>query len=442
MFRRRLLALLATVLVFAACTGTTTSTTLGDGSTTSTTSEPEPGSTSTTMVGTTTTSEMPPATAPDLSGLDVSDGLRQQLTDLMVRAQEIRQLPFLETPKITVLNSADFRVRIEAMLEEGMEDIDADEALYKLLGLLPAGANLETTLTQLYSEQVAGFYDGSVGEIVVPANASELTMLQQGTMLHELVHALTDQHFDFHSALEAITEAELYDQAAALRALIEGDATLSEVHWVQRLSQRELGQYIAESMGVDTSVLETVPEFIRTSLIFPYDAGHGFVQALHNRGGWDAVNEAYRSMPTMPGSTEQIITPEDFGRDLPIEVEAIPVEIPGYRLITTAVWGELGFRIMFNQVLGENASFRASDGWGGDFYHQWYDGRQAALLLVYKGDTANDVEEMRRALLDYQARAKPEQAFVWVAVREDRLFFILADDPEVGAQLRTAMGLE
>lgn len=428
--------LLALILVLVACTGDSSpTTTVIDNGT--------PGTGGTTNPGeTTTTVEMPPITAPDLSGLDVSDTLRDQLGDLMVRAQEIRELPFLSTPTITVLDDAAFRVRIQEMLNEGMEDVPADEALYKLLGLLPSDADLRAMLLTLYSEQVAGFYDGASEEIVVPARPEGFSILQQGTMVHELVHALTDQHFDFEPARKEMTDEERYDEATAFLALIEGDASLAELFWVQSLSQRELGQYIAESLGVDMGVLDSVPQFVRESLIFPYDAGLGFVQALHRRGGWEAVNDAYRVMPGLPGSTEQIISPDDFGRDLPIPIEPIAVDVPGYDLVTTSVWGELSFRLMFNQVLGENASFRAADGWGGDFYHSWFDGQRAALLVVYEGDTPTDVEELRTALLDFQSRAKPAHAFAWVAVRGDRLFFILADDPDVGALLRTEMGLD
>jgi hypothetical protein len=422
---------LGLAMLVSACTSTTTTTTTaGQGPTTTA----GPG---TTVPGVTTTS-----TLPDLSDLDVPEVVREQLEELIITAQEIRQLPFLTTPTITVVDDAGLRARVAEMLEESMEDIDADQALYRLLGLLPGDADLEQIIRNLYTEQVAGFYDGERGEIVVPARPDGFSLLQQGTMVHELVHALTDQHFDFNTTRTELIDAELYDQASALLSLIEGDAMFSELQWVQALSQRELGQYIGESLAVDRSALDATPQFIVESLLFPYEMGLVFVQTLHRSGGWAEVNAAYQTMPGLPGSTEQIITPGNFGRDLPVEIDPIPVVIPGYELVTTSVWGELGFRLMFNQVLGETASFRAASGWGGDFYHQWFDGSRAALLIVYTGDTANDIEEMRAALIEYRRQAVPESAFVWVAVRGDRLFFIAADDPEVGALLRTEMGLD
>ncbi len=424
---------LVLALALMGCTTTTidTTTTVGPGTTVT-------GSPPTTAPGETTTS-----TRPDLSGLE---GLPQtvidQLEELIAAAQEIRQLPFLTPPLISVIDETEFARRIQEALDEGMEDLPADEALYRLLGLLPLESDLESMLRDLYGEQVAGFYDGRTGEIVVPVRHGGFSLLQQGTMVHELVHALADQHFGFQEIRQHLIDEERYDEAAAYLALIEGDATFAELLWIQSLSQREIGQYIGESLAVDSSVLESMPQFIYESLLFPYQFGVVFVQELHGRGGWDAVNLAYWEMPDLPGSTEQIINPSNYRRDLPKVVEPIPVDIPGYDLVTTSTWGELGFRLMFNQVLGENTSLRAAGGWGGDFYHQWFDGERAALLVVYEGDTPGDVEDMRATLIQYRGRAVPADAFVWVAVRGDRLYFIAADDPEVGALLRTEMGLD
>ncbi len=422
-------------LALAACTTTTVTTTTGSDPGTNTTAPP--ASTTTTAPGGTTTT-----TLPDLSDLDVPEVVRRQLEDLIVAAQQIRGLPFLSTPTITVVDDAGLVARIQAIIAEDLEDLPADEALYKLLGLLPADADLMTMLNDLYGEQVAGFYDGRTREIVVPADTDGFTLVQQGTMVHELVHALTDQHFGFDTIRQEMADQELWDQVSAYRALIEGDAVLAEIQWVRTLSQRDLGRFIAESLDVDTSVLDEMPRFIRDSLIFPYDSGLAFVQYLYNRGGWETVNDAYRAMPATPGSTEQVITPGDYGRDLPVELEVIEYDLPGYQLVTTSTWGELGLRLMLDQVLGDTRSATAADGWGGDYYHHWYDGENTAFILVYVGDTPDDLEELRVALRDYARRAVQEEAFTWVDEEDGLLYFIVADDPVAGERIRAAFGLD
>lgn len=435
-FTRRLIsrATLVLALVVSACTTATVTTTTG--------ADPRPGTTAPPATTTTTPDGTTTSTLPDLSGLDLPAALRQQLEDLIIDAQQIRELPFLSTPTITVVDDAGLVDRVQAILAEDLEDLPADEALYKMLGLLPPDADLMTMLNDLYSEQVGGFYDGRTREIVVPAREEGLSILQQGTLVHELVHALTDQHFEFDPIRQALSDEERWDEVTAYRALIEGDATLAEIKWIQRLPQRDLGRFIAESLAVDTTVINAMPGFVRESLLFPYEAGLGFVQYLHNRGGWEAVNDAYRTMPDMPGSTEQIFTPGDFGRDLPVELTRVEINLPGYELVTSSTWGELGLRLMLDQVLGETRALAAADGWGGDYYHQWFDGTNAALVLVYVGDTAADLEDLRVALLDYARAAVADEAFVWVDEEGGLLHFIVADQPSIGERIRSALGLD
>lgn len=441
---RRIPLLLALLLVVVACSGNgaTSSTTIAAGPTTTT----EVGQTTTTGDGSpTTTAAAPsaPTTDPDLSGLEgVSDEVRAQLEDLIRVAQEIRDLPFLEPPNITVVTEEELEARVRADIEEESEDLPADESLYKMLGLLADDADFETIVLDLYGEQVAGFYDGDTGEIVVPAREDGFSLLQQGTMVHELVHALTDQHFDFNPVFEAMVDEDRLDEATAYQALIEGDATLAEVLWVQTLSQRELGEFIAESLEIDSASFDAAPRFLRESLLFPYDTGLGFVQSLYTANeSWQPVNDAYTTLAGLPGSTEQVITPDDYMRDLPVEVAIPDVELAGYELERTSVWGEEGFRIMLNQgTTADNVAISA-DGWGGDSYHQWFDGQNSAMLIVFEGDTQTDVDELEAALLTYATESFPEDHFAWVDQLEGDLYFIAADVPAVGEGIRAAVGL-
>jgi hypothetical protein len=443
---RRLSILLALVLVVAACTtGTVSTTTTIDGSGDTSTTTTDATTTTEEDADTTTTSVAPsaPTTEPDLSGLEgVSDEARMQLEQLMAEAQEIRGLPFLTPPTITVVSDEELEARVRADIEEESEDFPADEALYKMLGLLADAADFETIVLDLYGEQVAGFYDGDTGEIVVPAREDGFSVVQRGTMVHELVHALTDQHFSFNPVYQAMIDEERLDQATGYQALIEGDATLAEVLWVQKLTQEELGEFIAESLSVDTESLDAAPRFLREALIFPYDTGLAFVQELYIQGEWDAVNDAYATLVDLPASSEQVITPDDYTRDLPMDVEIPDVAVPGYELERTSTWGEQGFRILLNQGTTAANVATAADGWGGDSYHQWYDGDQgAAILIVFEGDTATDESELEDALLTFATESFPEDHFAWVARQNGSLYFIAADDTLVGEQIRSAVGL-
>jgi hypothetical protein len=442
---RRLSLILALLLVVAACDGSADPSTTTDGdaapSTTVTTVAAE---TTTTGNGvTTTTAEAPPVTDPDLSGLEgISDEVRAQLEDLIRIAQETRELPFLTPPQIKVVSDEELEALVRADIEEEAEDFPADEALYKMLGLLNDAADFEQIVLDLYGEQVAGFYDGDTGEIVVPAREDGFSLLQQGTLVHELVHAITDQHFGFNDTFQTMIDEDRLDQATAYQALIEGDATLAEVLWVQTLSQGEIGEFLANSLEIDTEALDSAPRFLTESLLFPYDSGLGFVQDLYvGQGGWSEVNNAYGTLPGLPASTEQVITPDDYSRDLPVEVPIPEVTVDGYELERTSVWGEQGFRILLNQGEGAQNVATAADGWGGDSYHQWFDGENAALLLVYEGDTQTDVDELEQALLAFARQNFPEEHFAWVDQLDGNLYFIAANDTTIGEGIRAAAGL-
>jgi len=430
---RRLSLLLALAVVTAACTAFT------EGSTTTSVAPvtTAPGETTTSTEAAAPTTTIPNGPLPGTE--DLSADVRDELVRLVAVTEEIRGLQFLEMPTVGVVSSEELESRVRTQIEEDAADFPADAALYKLLGLLGADVNLETLLTDVYGEQVAGYYDGDTRELVVPITTEGLSVVQQATLVHELTHALTDQHFAFHAAFDAMLDEERLDEASAYQALIEGDASLAEIHFLQTLSQAELGEFFAEALGIDTGALDNAPQFLQDSLIFPYDAGLAFTQKLYDiNGDWSEVNEAYTIMPGLPGSTEQVITPSDFERDLPKVVPPETISIPGYELERTSVWGELGFRIMVDQVLGEGTGVEAADGWGGDYYSQWFNGTNAALLIVFEGDTNRDTDELRQALTDYAA-AVFETDFASVQIIAGQLVFVAADEEAVAQLILSAV---
>lgn len=436
---RRLNLVVALALIMTACQPSTegTTTTVPPSEST-TTSSPQSTTTSEPAVTTTT---LPEPTWDQLPGIDAFPAeVQEELLSLVRTAEQIRGLRFQEPPTISIVTDQELSERVRAQIEEESEDFPADEALYKLLGLLQPDVNLQQLLTQLYSEQVAGYYDGDTRELVVPMREEGFSIVQRATLVHELTHALTDERLGFHSIYMTMLDEERLDEAAAYQALIEGDASMTELLYLQTLDQRQIGEFFAEALDIDTTALDSSPPFIQDSLIFPYDSGLAWVQDHYLRDQWETVNESYVEMPQLPGSTEQIITPSDYRRDLPKAVAAEPPTLTGYELERESVWGEFGFRVMLDQVLGDEVGADAADGWGGDYYAQWFDGQNAALLVLYEGDTERDTEELRAAMLDYARTAVAEEDWVWVEVLDGRLAFIAADQPGIGETILTAVG--
>lgn len=386
----RLLLILAVLfLAVTACTTDSGQTTTSGGGDAVTTATPAP---TTVPPETTTTTTLPPGTE------ELPEEIREELAELIRITEEVRQLEFLEQPSVVVVTDQELADRVREQLEEDLDDLPADQALYKLLGLIEEDTDLAALYSDLYSEQVAGYYDGEEQELVVPMAEDGFTPLQRATLVHELTHALTDQHFDFQTRYSDLLDADRYDEAAALQSLIEGDAVLAELLYLQGLTTEEQAAFFSESFDVDSEMFDSAPRFIRDALIFPYDSGFIFVDRLYRTGGFDAIAEAYASPPT---STEQIIDPDDFPADEPIAVEPLEVTVDGFELEYESTWGELGFALMFDQVLTESTSDLASGGWGGDAYQIYFDGTDVVLVLRYRGDSAADGDELASALAEY-----------------------------------------
>jgi len=391
-------ALLALGLVVTACdTATTTETTIASGATT-TTSE-----TTTTAVSPPTTDPAAPPTVIASDSLDqaVVDRLTEQILELIAVTEDVRGLPFLTNPTVTILSPEEFADRVRAVLEEEIdgEELEVDTRLMQLLGLLSPEDDLEAMLIDLYSERVAGFYDGDTGEMVIGGEAADLTPLTASVVVHELVHALTDQHFIFYDDYQAMWDEERYDEGAAFQSLIEGDATYFQLVYIQELP-------LADQMAVATealaqinaaSVINSVPSWIQDDLAFPYDTGQLFVESLVSSGGIAAIDAAYIERPI---STESVMHPSRYGTgEGVLSVDPLAIELPGYEVHETSTYGEWGFRLLLGGRSAPGVAPQAANGWGGDSYQVLYDNDDVVFALAYKGDTEEDAFELADALI-------------------------------------------
>ncbi len=360
-------------------------------------------------------------------------------------AEEIRGLEFLSMPQVTVLTPDELATRVVDQLLEDYVDHEVDEALYRLLGLVPADFELLETILSLYGEAVAGYYDGDTSELVVTATQDEFSPLEEATIVHELTHALTDQVLEFNDRYNQLFDDQRYDEAAAFQGLIEGDASLAELLYVQQLDADAQQEFLEAAFDVDMTVFDQVPPFMQDSLIFPYDTGFTFVQHLFSEGGFAAVNDAYANPPL---SSEQVISPDDYPGDVPLELSLPANELAGYEINEDSTWGELGFHLMFDQVLGGNDG--ATEGWGGDSYRIYWDGTNVVLVLVFQGETAGDAAELDEALNEYvgigmdladplveeNSQTYTGDRYAFVATSGDEVVFVAASDPAVGPTVR------
>jgi hypothetical protein len=241
-----------------------------------------------------------------------------------------------------------------------------DQALLRLLGLIDPKADLAAIEHDLTNEQVLGYYD-TASKVFYLITGKSPGAVERMTYAHEYTHALQDQNFGLAPSTKQKLDG---DSSLALRALVEGDASLVEsMYGNQELAIQEALQAYVSAREVNQPALQAAPAFLQNVFAFPYRQGLDFVTAVQKQGGWTAVNDLYDKPPA---STEQILHPERYrAGDKPVAVSlpdvAAKIGAP-WQEAESDVMGELGWRLALEPGLGPTAAAAAAAGWGGDHY--------------------------------------------------------------------------
>jgi hypothetical protein len=311
----------------------------------------------------------------------------------------LRGLQPKSTVQPQILDEKELKVRINASFQRDNPPavVAANERLLKGLGLFPKDASLGSLYVELLSSQVAGFYSPDDKQLFVVSKSGGLGPLEQVTFSHEYTHALQDQNFDLKSfELDAVGET---DRSLARLSLIEGDATAVMTQWAQQqLTPDQLVEMLRASLDpAALQILEKMPPILREPLGFPYDNGLRFVLGLQQRGGWKAVDAAFKKPPQ---TSEQVIHPEKYDTAEP------PVAIDVAKDLDTRM-GD-GWKVGLQDTLGEfelgiwvrigltrvPLATAAAAGWGGDRV-TLLDGPKGSWAIVMQTawDTAADATE-------------------------------------------------
>jgi hypothetical protein len=156
----------------------------------------------------------------------------------------------------------------------------------------------------------------------------------------------------------------------ALRALVEGDATLTMGLYARKnLSAMDIVNYRLEeiqSMDLSNLTYGDGGPMVESATYFPYREGADFVSRLYQQGGWKAVNNAFAHPPR---SSEQILHPERYySGDMPVAVSLPHLRLDGWHMVAEDTLGELYLRIYLEQFISIDDAAAACTNWGGDRY--------------------------------------------------------------------------
>jgi len=261
------------------------------------------------------------------------------------------------------------------------------EAVYRLLGLIPDSLDLKKLLLDLYTEQVAGFYDPEAATLygVIGADPTELRFV----LAHELVHALQHQYLPLDSLMRIKSSA---DEQTAVQAVLEGQATVASIlafvpdrNILRQPGFWEMARDQVKTQAASMQVFSRAPLAVREGLVFPYLGGAAFMR------WWDSAHagQPLPTLATMPRSTEQILHPVRYAKgDGPVQVRF--ADRAGDALYEDT-FGELEIQTLATVLRGGGEVLTGTPiGWGGDRFRVYRSAAGPALVwyLVWDDETS------------------------------------------------------
>ena len=325
--------------------------------------------------------------------------LDQRLDAITYKTSVVRDLPTTELVPHELIDQAEFRRKYQADLEEDAEELALETRLYKRLGILGRDDDLAKLLTDVFSDIVLGFYDTDDNKMYIISDKETFSLNDRLTVAHEVTHALQQYEYDIGGLLDDLEDYD--DRRLAMRALIEGDALISELlYMLIHFDEDQQAEVQANRGGQDLTAFNAAPVFIQNTITFPYTDGYQFAVYLYlKNNSFSSINAAYDALPA---STEQIIHPEKYdAAEEPIEVSiSDPTEIlgEGWSALDRNVMGELFLRSYFESYLDAETAAAAAAGWGGDEYLLLETpSGEDALVIVSMWDTEEDATEFADA---------------------------------------------
>ena len=273
---------------------------------------------------------------------------------------------------------------------------------YKMLGLIPADFNYEEGLIELYTSQLGGYYDADKDFYAMADWMPEV--MQFPIAVHELTHALQDQHFRLDNLLDQKTEVS--DALLARSALVEGDATAVMLDYSRKLMGQ--GPLAAENSvtgvmmqniagAMLSSSLTNAPPALQSILMFPYVSGLNFVHAVLRHGGYKSIDSCFAKLPA---STEEILHPDkyfsgkrDFQEIEHSDISALVNISLGEPVFTDRI-GEFVISTILSQGVPPSLASMGAAGWGGDRLELYEVGKGRYVLhWISHWDSLEDAQE-------------------------------------------------
>jgi len=315
----------------------------------------------------------------------------QEVARALAYVSALRELPALSPVKGRVISRDEMVAFVERDLDTEIPPavVSASGEILFALGTVPASFDYRRGLLEVMRAELLGFYEPHEKTMFLGADLQGQEL--DATLWHELVHALQDQHYGLEKLLSFANDAG--DWQSAVHALAEGDATSAMIDAMFADKGGHAPDLPDSVMDLQSALsagsVQQVPAIIKRSVVAPYVDGLSFVNSLRRRGGWAAVDAAWKRLPT---STEQVLHLDKYdSNEAPITLPALePPSNAALHLTYSDVYGEETLRVLFEEWMPARAAHSAATGWGGDRIAAFSDDARTAVAwaILYDTDAA------------------------------------------------------
>ncbi|HSW51431.1 MAG TPA: hypothetical protein VLH09_14695, partial [Bryobacteraceae bacterium] len=280
------------------------------------------------------------------------DQVFREIDSILAELSKITGLKPMKTIPRQMIGREQVKQFLEDRIKEEIkpEELRAEELTLKKFGFVPQDFDLKKTTVELLTEQAAAFYDYRKKRLYVLDSNSNA--MQEIALVHELAHALADQHFNLARFVDRAGESD--DGAMARLAVMEGQATwLMSEYMARRMglslkNSPAIVQFMSQqtaATGGQFPVFDQAPLYLRETLLFPYTQGMLFQQAVVEREGQAAFASVFGRAPE---STQQILHPEKYFAGEKPASPRLPEfrERGAYRVLAEGSIGELDYSIL------------------------------------------------------------------------------------------------
>ncbi|WP_458188597.1 Hvo_1808 family surface protein [Haladaptatus sp. NG-WS-4] len=362
--------------------------------------------------------------------VDQSDGLSDEelkayVSRAMARVEFIRKQEFKRPVQVEPFPRERYSelVRLQTRQQYTPSQRAWENQIWEALFATNESADAARQQTRLWQQRVAGFYLPSEDQIFVISEGP--LVVDNETLIHELTHALQDQHVGLGSSQFS---AQTMDGRRGSQGLTEGEAMYVEKRYTQRCGEE---WECVETPGPPRPKTPygggPLPDFnlaMQVAIIQPYSDGPAYVASNVQSDGWSAISKEYRDPPK---ASEQVIDP-DQESDPPAPLRLGEQAKNGWKLYGkkgengSETVGETGIYAMFwyqgraydNPIIQWrefedpeagtfdtfNYTSEPSDGWANDRLWPYHKDGKRGYVWRSKWDTTEDAREFTRAYRD------------------------------------------